>query len=141
VQNALGVVTGAEGTGEITLEEMPFNDSTGEAVQDLGKLEKRQFWWNQAQNLVYPGLALAVLFVFWRLLKKTPVEQIPIGVPLGEFSGGSDNGNGQEFAPRPRQTRPGLVTAEVFSQLVKENPENMTQAIQTWLARGKPPQN
>ena len=143
VQNALGVVAGVDGAGkdEIALEEMPFNDSTGETVQELGKLEKRQFWSNQLQTLIYPALALGVLIVFWRLLKKTPFEQIPIGVPVGELDRENESGHSRLTPPRSRQTSPGLVTAEVFSQLVKENPENMTQAIQTWLTRGKGPQN
>jgi hypothetical protein len=120
---------------------MPFNDSIGEVSQDLGKQEKKQFWWNQAQNLIYPLLALGILFVFWRLLKGTPVEHVPVGLSVEEWDAERGNGNGQPPLGRPRHAASGVVTAEVFSQLVRENPENMTQAIQTWLARGKPSQN
>ena len=78
-------------------------------------------------------------------MKGTPVEQIPNGVSsdgglAGENGNGTEYGNGRSPAQR-RSASGGLVTAEVFSQLVRENPENMTQAIQTWLSRGKPPQN
>jgi len=125
VQNALGVAATGEGAGEIALEEMPFNDPIADVAQDMGKQEKKQFWWNQLQNLIYPGLALVVFIVFWRVLKKTPVEQIPIGVSVGELT---DNGPGG-------RRRTGGVTAEAFSQFVRENPDNMTQAIQNWLSK------
>ncbi len=150
VQGALGVVTGSEGVGkdEIALEEMPFNDPYGEVAQDLSKQAKKQFWWTQAQTLIYPGLALAVLVVFWRLLKRTPVEQISsdfaledLAVETGQGAGNStanrNSGSGQPQPMRKRQVTPGLVTAEIFSQLVRENPDNMTQAIQTWLGGNK----
>ena len=148
VQNALGIpATGDSGAQDvITLEEMPFNDNLIEVTKDLGTQEKKQFWWNQVQNLVYPLLAAGVLFVFWRMLKRTPVEQIPLGVPVGQLDGpGAFRDSGlsmPEFAAeRPRSASPGVMTAEVFNQLVKENPANMTQAIQSWLTRGKPSQN
>jgi hypothetical protein len=31
------------------------------------------------------------------------------------------------------------VTVEVLNQLIKENPQNMTQAIRSWLDRGETP--
>jgi hypothetical protein len=66
-----------------------------------------------------------VLLVFWRLFKSTPVEEIPIGVPVGH---GRANGNG---SLRPGDS--GAVTVEVLNQLIRENPNNMTQAIRSWM--------
>ncbi|HEY2952159.1 MAG TPA: flagellar basal-body MS-ring/collar protein FliF [Verrucomicrobiae bacterium] len=134
VQSALGVQTSPDGANrdEITLEEMPFNDQFSEVTRDFGQLEKKQFWWNQIQNLLYPGLALVVFVVFWRVLKKTPAENIPLGVPLAELAG--ENGHGLPMRPRSLPTT--VMSPEVFNQLVRENPANMTQAIQTWLSRG-----
>ena len=31
-----------------------------------------------------------------------------------------------------------MVTVEVLNQLIRENPANMTQAVRSWLGRGKP---
>ncbi len=38
-----------------------------------------------------------------------------------------------------RKRQPGgVVTVEVLNQLIRENPANMTQAVRSWLGRGKP---
>ena len=147
VQNALGIPANTESAPQdlITLEEMPFNDQSIEETKDLGKQEKKQFWWNQIQGLAYPLLAAGVLFMFWRMLKQTPVEGIPLGVPLGQLDAvghfhGNGHGNGSGSGGRHPGGPPGIMTPEVFSQLVRENPANMTQAIQSWLSRGKPTQ-
>ena len=147
VQNALGIQANADSATQdlITLEEMPFNDQSIEETKDLGKQEKKQFWWNQIQGLVYPLLAAGVLFMFWRMLRQTPVEGIPLGVPIGQLDDGpqfqgNGRGHGSGFGERQPGGPPGIMTADVFNQLVRENPANMTQAIQTWLSRGKPTQ-
>jgi len=30
------------------------------------------------------------------------------------------------------------VTVDVLNQLIRENPQNMTQAIRSWMTRGEP---
>jgi flagellar M-ring protein FliF len=129
VQSALGI----QGTGdanrkdELTLEEMPFNDQpVSELSQQLEQQEKRQFWIDSAQKAIYPALAVGVLLLFWRLWKKT--DEIPITVPLTNGNGRAKNGSHGT----------GVVTVEVLNQLIRENPANMTQAVRSWLARGKP---
>src|SRR5258708_38262409 len=88
---------------------------------------KLQFWVELAQKLIYPSLALGIVFMFWRTLKRTKVDELPIGVPVG---GG--NGNGQSFRPGSGS---GVVTVEVLNQLIRENPANVTQAVRTWMTR------
>ena len=138
VQSALGLQTSSDGVNrdDIALEEMPFNDQFGEVTRDIGKQEKRQFWRNQIQNLIYPALALVVLAVFWRLLKQTPTQGLPAVLPLEEHAAENRHGGGLEFPARSRSAPPGVMSPEVFSQLVRENPANMTQAIQGWLSHG-----
>ena len=34
---------------------------------------------------------------------------------------------------------PGVVTVDVLNRLVRENPDNMSQAIRTWLTRSVKP--
>ncbi len=147
VQNAIGIQSTGDGKDEITLEEMPFTDSIGEVSKDLGQQEKKQFWWTQLQNIIYPTLALGVLIIFWRALKKTPVGEIPADMSMEDTSpapnahsraGGQANGRGRAQKPAVAQ---GLVTADVFNQLVRDNPANVTHAIQNWLTRGAPPNN
>jgi len=128
VRTALGMADTGDAThkDDIALEEMPFNDQPAvELTQQLDQQEKRQFWYETALKAVYPVLGAAVLFLFWRLWQKTTKDEIPIAIP-------ASNGNGH------RKPAHGLVTVEVLNQLIRENPANMTQAVRTWLARGKP---
>jgi flagellar M-ring protein FliF len=129
----------------ITVEEMSFNDQLAtEVTRTLETQERRDFWWTLAHNLAYPALAIGVLLVFLLLFKRTAKEEIPIGIPVGRLTlnGGNGNGNGNGNGRRPvyaeRGGEPSLevVTVEVLNQLIKENPQNMTQAIRGWLDRG-----
>ncbi len=76
-----------------------------------------------------------VLCLFWRAFRRTPVETIPIGVPVGQMAGG--NGRNPLLWDQPAE--PAAVTVEVLNQLVREHPDNMTQALRTWMARNNPP--
>ncbi|MGO8674462.1 MAG: flagellar basal-body MS-ring/collar protein FliF [Limisphaerales bacterium] len=159
VSSALGIST-TRGD-EIKLEELPFNDEfASEVAHRLDSQEQRDFWWTLARNLVYPALAAGVLLFFFRLFKRTPVESIQAGVPIGRLAmhlgnghgnghgngngngnGHSNgNGNGNHHGLEPRSEPPGgVVTVDVLNQLIKENPQNMTQAIRSWLDRGESP--
>ena len=91
-------------------------------------------------------LGIAALVLLLRLFKQTPVQEIPIGVPVGRLvakqnGNGNGNGNGhgrfgEEFEPQP-----GVVTVEVLNRLIKENPANMTQAIRDWMNKGRTSEN
>jgi len=139
VSNVLGADT-TRGD-QVTVEEMPFNDQLAtEVAHTLETQERRDFWWTLARNLAYPALAVGMLLVFLRLFKRTAKDDIPIGIPVGRLSlnGGNGNGNGHRpaYAERGGEAAPDVVTAEVLNQLIKENPQNMTQAIRAWLDRG-----
>jgi flagellar M-ring protein FliF len=128
VQSALGIQETGDATrkDELTLEEMPFNgQETVELSQQLEKQEKRQFWVELGQKIIYPALAAGVLFLFWRLWKQT--DEIPIVLPMTNGNGRAKNGSNS----------PGVVTVEVLNQLIRENPANMSQAVRSWLSRGK----
>jgi flagellar M-ring protein FliF len=117
---------------EITLEEMPFNDQTAtEITQQFEQQNKRQVWIDLAPKLVYPVLAIGVIFMFWRMLKNTKVDDIPLGVPIG-------NGNGNGHYGKPGTPGSGMVTVDVLNQLIRENPASMTQAVRSWMTRTKP---
>lgn len=134
VQSALGIQENdASRRDEITVEEMPFNDQPAlEITRQLDTERERQFWWELARNIGYPLLALGVLLVFWRTFRRTPAAEIPLGVPLETLSGpGHRPEGGRVTAP------PDAVTVDVLNQLIRENPNNMTQAIRSWMVRGK----
>ncbi|MGD1083316.1 MAG: flagellar basal-body MS-ring/collar protein FliF [Verrucomicrobiota bacterium] len=127
VRSALGM----QETDQITLEVMPFNDQIpAEMTQQFDKQMKFQSWLDLAQKMIYPALALVVLFAFWRMFQRAKAEEIRLGAPLGGGNGRSHFGNGG--APGK-----GMVTVEVLNQLIRENPANMTQAVRGWLGRSK----
>eukprot|EP00825_Cyclidium_porcatum_P024143 TRINITY_DN26667_c0_g1_i1.p2 TRINITY_DN26667_c0_g1~~TRINITY_DN26667_c0_g1_i1.p2 ORF type:complete len:452 (-),score=75.57 TRINITY_DN26667_c0_g1_i1:3-1358(-) len=144
VQSALGSDTTRGDL--IVLEEMAFNDQYANQINDrLEKQERTEFWWTLGKTLLYPGVALAILAVFLRLLKRTTSDDIPIGIPLSYYGSnghgngngngngnghGNGNGNGDSDTPEwQRDSR--VVTVEVLNRLVRENPSNVTQAIRT----------
>jgi flagellar M-ring protein FliF len=129
VQSALGIQENGDATrkDELTLEEMPFNGQGAiELTQQLEKQEKRQFWVEIGQKLIYPALAAGALFLFWRLWKQT--DEIPIVLPMTNGNGRAKNGSHS----------PNVVTVEVLNQLIRDNPANMSQAVRSWLSSGKP---
>jgi len=148
VIGAIGIQSGADNTrgDNITLEEMPFNDEFATTVtQQLDQQQRREFWWDTARNLVYPALGVAALLMLLRIFKRTPVQEIPLGVPVGRILGygngngngnGHSNGNGNGHGHYPPDQQPGVVTVDVLNRLIKENPSNMSQAIRDWMSRG-----
>lgn len=135
VQSALGIQQNVEGgrNDVITVEEMPFSDQgSTELTATLQKDQKWQLWLQIGQTAIYPIMALAVVMMLFRLMKRAPDIDIPIGVPVGE--GQTSTFNGKPGTGRPQQ---GVVTVDVLNQLIRENPQNMTQAIRGWMTRGE----
>jgi len=131
----------------IALEELQFNnDFATEVTHDLDQQQKQDFWWDLARNATYPALAIVVFVILLRLLSRTPVQDIPLGVPVGRLMAHNGNGNGNgnghghgnggKFGD-PYDAPPGVVTVEVLNRLIKENPTNMTQAIRDWMNKGR----
>ncbi len=144
VASALGI--DASRGDSISLEELPFNDTFAtDVTQELTQEQHRDFWLNLGRNAVYPALGIAALFVLFRLFQRTPVQEIPIGVPVGRLmarqnGNGNGNGNGHRFGEE-YEPQPGVVTVEVLNRLIKENPANMTQAIRDWMNKGRTSEN
>jgi flagellar M-ring protein FliF len=147
VSNALG--TDAARGDQITVEELSFNDQLAvEVSKNLQTQDRRDFWWTLARNVGYPALALGILVFFLRLFKGASSE-IPMPAPAGRLSyslspkpSADGNGGGNGNGPRPARleggldSEPAVITVEVLNQLIKESPQNMTQAIRAWLERG-----
>ena len=134
VQSALGIQEGVEGSrkDEIALEEMPFNDSQNlELNQTLKQQETTRLWLEVGKNVLYPVLGLLALVVFWRAFKRTSEDDIPLGVPLGDL--GTDTNGAAAPGKNRNPNAPATVTVEVLNRLIRENPENLTQSIRTWM--------
>jgi hypothetical protein len=152
VQSALGLRTNQVGTNladQITLEEMPFTDQFTEVAKDMTRQQQINTWWGYGQNGLLMLLAVGIFAAFWRMWKKTPLDGIQIGVPLSEMDAEESPmpaaPRGAQFTtPEPVRSRSSsqpVLSVEVFNQLVRENPDNMSQAIQNWLAQGRSSQN
>jgi flagellar M-ring protein FliF len=142
VQNAVGTDTSRG--DQIALEELPFNDQFAtEITRELDQQQKHQFWWDLARNGAYPALGVLALIILIVLFKRTPVQEIPIGIPVGRLTGAkaNGNGNGNGHGDWTREGQPGVVTIDVLNRLVKENPTNMTQAIREWMNKGRTTEN
>ncbi|HAV61094.1 MAG TPA: flagellar M-ring protein FliF [Verrucomicrobiales bacterium] len=141
VRSALGIQADEDGTrkDEITLVEMPFNEAPIlEANLQLEKQEKIHFWLGLARKFGYPALALVILFLFVRSLRRTTVEEMPLGVQVGELD---ENGQLTSNGDWTGNGKPRVVTVEVLNQLVKENPRNVSHAIRSWMTGAAPGKN
>lgn len=146
VSSALGADVSRGDT--IELAELPFNDQfMTDMNQQLDQQVKHDFWWTLARNSVYPALGLIAFVVLLRAFKQTPIQDIPLGVPVGRLAGkngtgtGTGNGNGHSrFPDFSYEPQPGVVTVDVLNRLIKDNPNNMTQAIREWMNRGHTPE-
>lgn len=142
VSNALGADLTRGDT--IELAELPFNDTFATDMnQQLDRQVKRDFWWTLARNSVYPALGVVAFLILLRTFKQTPVQEIPLGVPVGRLgtrtANGNGNGNGHSrYSDSGFEPQPGVVTVDVLNRLIKENPNNMTHAIREWMNRGRP---
>ena len=121
----------------VSLEELPFNDTFAtDLTQQLDSQQKKDFWMDLAGRLAYPALGVGALLMLLRIFKQTPVLEITMGVPVGRL-GQHANGKGRiteiTFDPQPN-----VVTVDVLNRLIKDNPNNMTQAIRDWMNRGRP---
>ncbi|MFM1943805.1 MAG: flagellar M-ring protein FliF, partial [Verrucomicrobiota bacterium] len=95
VRSGLGIRQGdATRDDEITLVEQEFN--TAHLVEMEERMDREtmmEFWKGLGVKLVYPALGLMFLMMFWRAFKRTPMEDVRAGLPLGEL-GLAGNGSG-----------------------------------------------
>jgi flagellar biosynthesis/type III secretory pathway M-ring protein FliF/YscJ len=130
VQSALGIQENDPNRkDEITLEQIPFNDQPAlDLSERLQTDTTRQLYWDIARNGLFALLALAVLIIFLRLLKKTSNE-----ITQGELLGQLDQLN----AARRESAKPGgMVTVEALNALIRDNPASVGQAVRSWLGTG-----
>jgi len=142
VATAVGIQIGADNTrgDAITLEELPFNDQLATSVaKEFDQQQKHELWWGIARGALYPGLALIALIVLLRLFKRTPIQEIQLGVPVGRLMAQKAAGNGHAAGIQSwgSEQVPGVVSVDVLNRLIKENPSNMTQAIREWMDKGR----
>ena len=77
------------------------------------------------------------------MCQETGGEEHQSGLPEGDgarWGGGGMNGfaagRSQRPCGEPEEVQPFVMTADMMNQLMKENPNNMTHALRTWMTRG-----
>jgi flagellar M-ring protein FliF len=149
VQSALGLQLTKNSTrqDEITLEEMPFNDwFATETTEPAPTPAQPLAWWVIPTVTGAVVLMLATIAVSWWLLRRRtaePAEQpepaveipalnitLPAVVPEPEPSlpltvAATTDGNGHDDSKE--------ITLERLNQLLRENPSQITQAVNRWL--------
>ena len=142
VSKALGITNTLE---QLTVEQMVFHES--DELNQLELFHKQQRyneWMRMGKQVGFLGLTLGVLWAFARSFKKTPMETIPLGVSLEELEqyGEAESGNGNGNVKPGRRKRssfsiyepgPPDERIELMNRLIKDHPQNMTHAIQSWL--------
>lgn len=145
VEHALGVylLDGAKGT-EVVLEEIPFTDSAPvEEEPALRQLER----WSRWLPVLRPALALvgALIVVVFLMRRFRSYQEYSLdGVPVGAVLAGAPAVSEATPAPAPPAgvvtdfdldpDRPERVTVDVLRDLVRQNPEKMSEAARAWLA-------
>ena len=131
------------------MEQIAFNQPDPIAEPHLiGPGGSVQDWINIGQPFVFAILGLAVLRVFSKKLIAHNDKSVPVGLSLEDYAKSIDiDGNP---LPRAVGTTPGEslggddeliipeessrhLSTDVLNRLFRENPDNMTRAIRSWL--------
>ena len=137
VSSALGI--DASRGDKIEVAELPFNDTFAtDLTQTLDSQQKKDFWLTLAGNLMYPALGVGALLLLLRMFKQTPVQEIPMGIPVGRLTQTPPETEKTKKTNYNFDAQPNVVTVEVLNRLIKDNPTNMTSAIRDWMNRGRP---
>lgn len=148
VQSAIGIMETGDTNrqDQLTLEEMPFEeDGAAEVNRQMEKDTRQRFYLDLGRNVGFGLLGLGMLIAFWKLMNR-PADQDLLN-PTAKAAAdkeaataeGEKEGNGSNipvFPGRKKAPGPGVVTVDMLNELIRENPEGMTQAVRSWLTRG-----
>ncbi len=148
VMSAIGIEDNADSTNgnHVTLVEMPFNEELAlELNQQLDRDARLRLYWDIGRQTLFGLLGLGVLAAFWKLLNRPAEPDLLVAsaspahprAPSDLDHAGHDGPPlPTPFPPRRREPGQGVVTVDMLNQLIRENPEGVTQAVRSWLTRG-----
>ena len=147
-EKALGSSLLMAGQNEVVVEEIPFNEEVQQ--RQAARTDTDQLWDRGTEVARIVALLLTgglVVFLLVRLLRRGSEELIAAGVPLSQMMPGAASGAGTDdtglgSADRKRTVmdfdldgqQPERVTVDVLKELVRTNPQRMTQAARAWLS-------
>ena len=129
VVTALGLsaLTNGAGAEQVSLQEMPFQPlEIADEIVQLQQETRIQSWVEVALRYVSVGIALIVLWLFFRMIRRQRVEALPVEMILAEAE-----------AAGSRAAAPNELTPEILNDLIRQKPANVGTALRDWVGDGK----
>lgn len=118
VMNALAI----QNSNTISLIQLPFENSDQTSMlTHIKKMDQQMFYYELIKQILYLGLPVMFFLGFVRMWKKSSIDAIPIGVPVGEIESTMAQANptdaSGEGANVPADQPEGTASSESGSQL------------------------
>jgi flagellar M-ring protein FliF len=148
IRNIVSSALGITNSTQISIAQfVPHQDPKATQLENFQKRLQREEWITLGKQLGVLSVALVMLWWFVRTFRKTPFETIPLGIPLEELrtkalAGLKEGSEGDEMDKSRKAARRGYAfdesplpdeRVEVMNRIIRNNPSNMSQAIQSWL--------
>ncbi len=126
VINALGLKAspGQSVDSMVSLQEIAFQtEPIAQQIQQIQTETRVQGWIETASRYVAVLIAAAVLFIFWKTLKKQKLEVVPMELLSAP----------PDAAQRALQNN-GVLTPELLTELIRQKPAHIGTALRDWVA-------
>jgi flagellar M-ring protein FliF len=148
IRNIVSSALGITNSTQISIAQfVPHQDPKATQLENFQKRLQREEWITLGKQLGVLSVALVMLWWFVRTFRKTPFETIPLGIPLEELrtkalAGLKEGIEDDEMDKSRKAARRGYAfdesplpdeRVEVMNRIIRNNPSNMSQAIQSWL--------
>jgi len=148
IRNIVSSALGITNSTQISIAQfVPHQDPKATQLENFQKRLQREEWITLGKQLGVLSVALVMLWWFVRTFRKTPFETIPLGIPLEELrtkalAGLKEGSEDDEMDQSRKAARRGYAfdesplpdeRVEVMNRIIRNNPSNMSQAIQSWL--------
>jgi flagellar M-ring protein FliF len=148
IRNIVSSALGITNSTQISIAQfVPHQDPKATQLENFQKRLQREEWITLGKQLGVLSVALVMLWWFVRTFRKTPFETIPLGIPLEELrtkalAGLKEGSEDDEMDKSRKAARRGYAfdesplpdeRVEVMNRIIRNNPSNMSQAIQSWL--------
>ena len=148
IRNIVSSALGITNSTQISIAQfVPHQDPKATQLENFQKRLQREEWITLGKQLGVLSVALVMLWWFVRTFRKTPFETIPLGIPLEELrtkalAGLKEGDEDGDIDKSRKAARRGYAfdesplpdeRVEVMNRIIRNNPSNMSQAIQSWL--------
>lgn len=127
VVNALGLRPAAGQTLEdiVSLQEIPFQAPVADTAFERLSTETRvQSWVETSSRYIAVAIALGAFYVFFRMLRGSRPEPVPVDLLTASSATGSSRGANANSGP---------LTPEMLNELIRQKPANVGTALRDWV--------